>query len=122
MTFALVCAAFYRHPLSIGCSALLAALSASLLGMSVPLVLLAWMAASLVALEAWLALEPFALRRLGCRVPNRLECERLDAAPSGLRRGGPVVPARTSQPGHQSRAVRLARGSSARGHAFAGKR
>src|SRR6266851_9643215 len=82
MTFALVCAAFCRHPLSIGCSALLAALSASLLGMSVPLVLLAWMAASLVGLAAWVALEPFALRRLGCRLPNRLECERLDAAPA----------------------------------------
>src|SRR5260370_16712407 len=75
MTFALVCAAFYRHPLSISCSALLAALSASLLGMSAPLVLLAWLAASLVALAAWHVLEPFALRRLGCRAPNPPECD-----------------------------------------------
>src|SRR5438105_3938398 len=82
MTPALVCAAFYRHPFSALCSALLAALSASLLGMSVAMVLLAWMAASLVALAACRALEPFALRRLGCRAPNRLERERFDAAPA----------------------------------------
>jgi hypothetical protein len=82
MTVALICAAFYRHPFSVSCSALLAALSASLVGVSVPMALVAWMAASLLAIAAWDALEPFALRRLGCRTPNRLECERLDAAPA----------------------------------------
>ena len=82
MTFALVCAAFYRHPFSVICTALLVALSASLLGMSVPMVLLAWIAASLLVLAAWHVLEPFALRRLGCRAPDRIDCERLEAAPT----------------------------------------
>jgi hypothetical protein len=82
MTLALVCAAFYRHPFSVICSALLAAVSASLLGISVPTLLLAWIAASVLALAAWHVLEPFVLRRLGCRAPNRLECERLNASPA----------------------------------------
>ena len=82
MTLALVREACSRHPFSVICSALLAALSASLLGLSVPAVLLTWMAASVVAVAAWHVLEPFALRRLGCRAPNRLECERFDAAPA----------------------------------------
>jgi hypothetical protein len=82
MTIALVCAALRRHPFTVICSALLATLSASLLGLSVPMVLLAWMAASLLALAAWHVLESFVLRRLGCRTPNRLECERIDALPA----------------------------------------
>src|SRR5438067_13430790 len=82
MTLALVRAAFSRHPFSVICSALLAALSASLVDLSVAAVLLTWVAASFVALATWHVLEPFVLRRLGCRAPNRLECERFDAAPA----------------------------------------
>jgi hypothetical protein len=82
MTLALMCSAFRRHPFSILCTALLATLSASPLEIAAPTVLLAWIAASLLVLVVWHAIEPFVLRRLGCRVPNRLELERLESVPS----------------------------------------
>ena len=69
-----------RHPFSVTCTALLVTLSASLLGVSVPLALLLWALASLLSLETWRALEPFVLARLGCRSPSHLERERLDPA------------------------------------------
>jgi hypothetical protein len=53
--------ALRRHPFSLGCTALLAALSAALVGApgpSVGLVCLFWLAASLLGLEAWSRLEP----------------------------------------------------------------
>jgi hypothetical protein len=98
MTLALACAALRRHPFSLVCTALLAGLSASLLGLPVPTVLLVWIVTSLLILEAWHAIEPFVLLRLGCRLPNRLERERLDAAAAD----GPVeiLVVDTAEPWH----------------------
>jgi hypothetical protein len=78
MTFALFLAALRRHPISLVCTALLVTVSAGLLGVSVPLALAAWVVGSLACLRVWLVVEPFALARLGCRQPNRRECERLE--------------------------------------------
>ncbi len=80
MIVALAWAAVRRHPLSILSAALLVALSARLVGMSVPLVLLAWAALSLFGIGVWYVLEPLVVLWLGCRSPSRLERERLDRA------------------------------------------
>jgi hypothetical protein len=72
--------AVLRHLLSIFCTALLLTLSASLASASAPLALLLWALASVLSLATWRALEPFVLRRLGCRPPGHLERERLDPA------------------------------------------
>jgi hypothetical protein len=80
MTVALAWAALRRHPFSVLCTALLAALSARLLGAPVPVVLVLWATVSLFGITVWHALEPVILRRLGCRSPSWLERERLDRA------------------------------------------
>src|SRR5690349_16229883 len=69
--------ALRRHPFSVTCTAVLLTVSAALLGVSAPLALLVWGLASLISLETWHALEPFALVRLGCRPPSHVERERL---------------------------------------------
>jgi hypothetical protein len=79
-TLVLASRAVRRHPLSLLCTALLLAISTSLTGTSVPLALLCWALIALVSLAIWSALEPFVLRRLGCRSPGHLERERLDPA------------------------------------------
>ncbi len=88
MTVALAWAALRRHPFSLLFTALLVALSASVLGSPIPLALLLWAALSLSAISVWRALEPLILRRLGCRPPGPLECERLNRA-LGLASGEP---------------------------------
>ena len=80
MIVALAWAAVRRHPLSILSAALLVALSARLVSMSVPLVLLAWAALSLFGIGVWYVLEPLVVLWRGCRSPSRLERERLDRA------------------------------------------
>jgi hypothetical protein len=80
MTVALAWAALRRHPFSMVCTALLAALSARLLGVPVPVVLATWATLSLFAVAVWHALEPITVRWLGCRSPSWLERERLDRA------------------------------------------
>jgi len=65
MTLALSLAAIRRHPCSVVLSALLLAGFASLLGVLVPLALGVWAAAALIVYEAWYALEPSVLRRVG---------------------------------------------------------
>jgi hypothetical protein len=80
MIFTLTWAALRRHPFSVVCTALLVALSASLLGIPAPLGLLVWATASLLGITLWHALEPFILRGLGGRPPSRLERELLDGA------------------------------------------
>lgn len=80
MTFALTLAALRRHPFSMVCAALVALLSARLVGAAVPLALAAWLGLGVVSLEAWYVLEPLVLRRCGCRIPDQLERERLEAA------------------------------------------
>jgi len=80
MIIALAWAAARRHPFSILCTALLVALSARMVGMPVPLVLLAWVTLSLFGITVWHAVEPLVLRWLGCRSPSWLERERLDRA------------------------------------------
>jgi len=79
-TLALAWRGARRHPCGAGCTALLVTLSASLLGVSVPLALLTWALASPLALTGWWLLEPHGLRRLGGRPPSHLERERLAAA------------------------------------------
>ena len=56
MIVALAWAAVRRHPLSILSAALLVALSARLVGISVPLALLAWAALSLFGIGVWYVL------------------------------------------------------------------
>jgi hypothetical protein len=73
-------AALRLRPISFSCMALLLAASASVLGTSAPLAVLVWAVASLLSLKVCHALEPFVLRRLGCRAPDHLEWERLDPA------------------------------------------
>ena len=77
-TLALAWKALRRRPFSVSCTALLVVLSARLLGVPVPLVLLVWLLAALLVLATWHALEPFVLARLGCRPPGHLDRERLD--------------------------------------------
>jgi hypothetical protein len=69
-----------RRLLSVTCAALLLTVSASLLRASVPQALVLWALASILGLATWRALEPFVLRRLGCRAPSHLERERLAPA------------------------------------------
>jgi hypothetical protein len=80
MIIALAWAAIRRHPLSILSTALLVTLSARLLGLPVPVVLVAWASLSLLGITVWHAFEPLLLRWLGCRSPSWLERERLDRA------------------------------------------
>ena len=84
-TLMLACKAVWRYPFSVSCTALLLTISASLLGASVPVALLLWALASFLSLATWRALEPFALRQLGCRSPSHLERERLDPALGSVR-------------------------------------
>jgi len=79
-TLVFACKAVLRHLLSIFYTALLLTLSASLASASAPLALLLWALAAVLSLATWRALEPFVLRRLGCRPPGHLERERLDPA------------------------------------------
>jgi len=79
-TLALAWKAVRRRPYSVASTALVLTSSASLLGVAVPTALLLWALASVVGLATWLALEPFALKQLGCRPPSRLERERLDSS------------------------------------------
>ena len=85
MIVALAWAAVRRHPFSVSCSALLAALSASLFSTPAPLALVVWATASLCGITLWRALEPVILRRLGCRSPSWRERERLDRALVGAK-------------------------------------
>jgi hypothetical protein len=71
------------------CAALLAIVSASLLGVQVPVALLLWVAGSVLGLQIWCVAESIVLRALGARVPNRLERARFAAA-TGLARPGQV--------------------------------
>jgi len=80
MIVALAWAALRRHPFSMFWSALLAAVSASLVGAPVPAALAIWATASLLVITLWRTLEPLILKSLGCRAPSRLERERLDQA------------------------------------------
>jgi hypothetical protein len=80
MTLALICAALRRRPFSLPCTTLLVVISASLVGAPAPLALMLWLAASLVSLEVWHALESLVLRKRGFRVPTYAERERLDPA------------------------------------------
>lgn len=84
-TLVLAGKAVRRHPLSILCTALGLTMSAGLSGAPVPLALLLWPCTSLVCLATWDAVEPFVLRRLGCRAPGHLERERLDPALGSVR-------------------------------------
>src|SRR3982074_2328651 len=71
-------AALRRHPFSVVCTALLAIVSASLRGTPVPLALGLWAATSLFSVTIWYTVEPFILRRFGCRRPSPRERECLD--------------------------------------------
>jgi len=81
MTLALAFAAIRRHPCSIMLTALVAILTASLIGTSVQIALAVWAAVALASFELWSALEPIALKRLGgFREPTSAERQRLEAA------------------------------------------
>jgi hypothetical protein len=81
MTFALTLAAVRRHPFGVIFTALLAVVTASLLGISTPLALGGWIVAGVTSLELWYAVEPMAMRHLGgCRAPTAAEQQRLEAA------------------------------------------
>lgn len=79
MTLVLALSAIRRHPFSVGVAALILIVAASLLGLSAPLALAVWAAASLLAVEVWYALEPVVLERVGhLRPPTHEETQRLD--------------------------------------------
>ena len=81
MTFALVLSAVRRHPFSVGATAFITFLGASLLSISAPLALVAWTLASLLVVELWYVLEPLVLERSRhLRPPTFEETQRLDAA------------------------------------------
>lgn len=80
MTFALTLAAVRRHVVAVILTALLTIITASLLGVSVPLALAAWSVTALLSLELWYAAEPVLLRHLGdCRDPSVAELHRIEA-------------------------------------------
>src|SRR5260370_37040913 len=80
MTLALSLAAIRRHPFRVFLSALAVTTFASLLGVFVPLALVVWAAAALLAYETWYAFEPFILRSVGgYRAPTHAERELLDS-------------------------------------------
>lgn len=109
MTIALASAAVRRHPTSIVASALLVALFARLLGMPVPVVLVAWATLSLFGISVWHALEPLGLLWLGGRSPNWLERERLDRALGSVRPEVVVLDAAEPWLGHGLRTVIVSR-------------
>jgi len=81
MALALTLAIIRRHPLGIALTVILAAVTASLVGVSAPLALAAWIVTGLVCFELWYVIEPFALRHLGgCRRPTTAERQRIQAA------------------------------------------
>ena len=73
------------RPISVLITLGLVMFSGRLVYLPVPLVVLVWATGSLLALETCFALEPFVLRRAGCRMPSRLERERLEPASSRTR-------------------------------------
>src|SRR5215217_882336 len=77
MVVHLAWAACRRRPFSLSCTVVLVTCATALFGAQVPHVLVLWVAASLLGLVVWHSLEPYLLRRLGCRSPGRLERERL---------------------------------------------
>ena len=80
MTFALALSAIRWHPFSVGVTALIVVLAASLLGVSAPLALVTWTVASVVAVELWYVIEPGILQRVGhLRPPTHEEAQRLEA-------------------------------------------
>ena len=79
MTFALALSAVRWHPFSVGLTAFIVVLAASLLGVSAPLALVTWTVASVVAVELWCVLEPGILQRVGhLRPPTHEEAQRLE--------------------------------------------
>ncbi len=81
MTFALSLAAIRRHVLSVILTLVLTTLTASLIGVPVPLALAAWTVTALVCLEVWYLAEPLAFQRFGdCRPPAAAEQQRIEAA------------------------------------------
>ncbi len=80
MTFAFLLAAVRRHLFSTALTALLAGVTAGLLGVSVALALAIWIGSAILTLELWYALEPFVVRRLGAnRSPTFPEQSRLES-------------------------------------------
>jgi hypothetical protein len=80
MALALMLSAIRRHPIGMTLTTLLAIVTASLLGFSAPLTLLAWGVTGLVWFEVWYLIEPFALQRFGdCRPPTPTELARIQA-------------------------------------------
>ncbi|MBV8715648.1 MAG: hypothetical protein JOZ65_11340 [Chloroflexi bacterium] len=81
MTFALALAAIRRHSFSATLTAVLAVVTASLLGVSVAFALAAWTVTALLSLELWYVAEPLALQRFGnCRPPTAAEQLRVEVA------------------------------------------
>jgi hypothetical protein len=81
MTFTLTLAALRRHPISVSITSLLTILTASLLGVSAPIAVVAWGTGTLAFLEIWYVVEPSVLRRFcGYRSPTFAEHQHLEAA------------------------------------------
>lgn len=80
MTFALALAAIRRHVLGVVLTALITVVTASLLGVSVPLALATWSVTGVLCLELWYAVEPVLLCHIGeCRRPSAAEQHRVEA-------------------------------------------
>src|SRR5437763_15818144 len=80
MFVALLWTALRRHPFSFTVSLLLGAVWTSMLGAPVPVAMMVWAGCALLGLESWYAVEPVALRQLGCREPGNIEATRIQPA------------------------------------------
>src|SRR5690242_300895 len=85
MTLALTLTAIRRHLIAFVLTAVIATVTAGLLGLPVPLAISGWLIASAACFEVWYVLEPLALERLGgCRPPTATEQARIHAALGGI--------------------------------------
>jgi hypothetical protein len=81
MTFALTLTAIRRHLIGFVFTALIATVTAALLGVPVPLAISGWLIAGGLSFELWYVIEPIALERLGgCRAPTASEYTRIQSA------------------------------------------
>jgi len=81
MTLSLSLSAIRRHLISVTFTALLTIVTASLLGISAPLSIVAWLVTGLVCFEVWYVAEPVVFERLGaCRQPSAAEHQRIEGA------------------------------------------
>ena len=80
MDFALTFSAIRRHPFSVGVTASIVILSASLLSIAAPIALAVWAVSSLLAVERWYVLEPVVVEHIGrLRQPTSDESQYLDS-------------------------------------------